>query len=106
MQAESAAPQALNLTGLPFETLRAVGEELTRVQPRMAHHAAVTALLKKRRGMVEGLDSRVDFAFGELLAFGTLSLRRPRGVCQPCWLLLRASCVTSSLLVSCSPLAR
>lgn len=66
-------------TGLPLETLQAVGEQLTAAQPRMALHHEIEALLQKRRGMVAGMDARVDFAFGELLAFGTLSLRRPRG---------------------------
>ena len=66
-------------TGLPLETLQAVGEQLTAAQPRMALHRDVRRLMSKRRKMVEGMNSRVDFAFGELLAFGTLSLRRPSG---------------------------
>jgi 2-oxoglutarate dehydrogenase complex dehydrogenase (E1) component-like enzyme len=66
-------------TGLPLETLQAVGEQLTAAQPHMALHREVRALLERRRRMVGGMDSRVDFAFSELLAFGTLSLRRPIG---------------------------
>lgn len=36
--------------------------------------------MSRRRGMVAGTDSRVDFAFAEMLAFSTLSLRRPPGM--------------------------
>lgn len=39
-------------------------------------HPAVEKLLARRRDMVAGADSRVDFAFAELLALGSLSLRR------------------------------
>lgn len=66
-------------TGLPLETMQAVGTQLTVVPEHMALHAEVEALLRRRRQMVAAVDSRVDFALAELLAFGTLSLRRPPG---------------------------
>ena len=66
-------------TGLPLETIQAVGQQLTLVPEHMTLHAEIEALLNRRRQMVTDMTSRVDFAFAELLAFGTLSLRRPPG---------------------------
>ena len=95
-------------TGLPLETLQAVGEQLTAAQPRMALHHEIEALLQKRRGMVAGMDARVDFAFGELLAFGTLSLRRPRGarlsprLCTTADMRWSARCLSTCSDLACS----
>jgi len=35
--------------------------------------------MARRRAMMEGTESRVDFSFAEMLAFSTLALRRPLG---------------------------
>ena len=66
-------------TGLPLETIQAVGTQLTLVPEKMRLHTEVEALLRRRQQMVKDVDARVDFSFAELLAFGTLSLRRPPG---------------------------
>lgn len=66
-------------TGLPLETLQYAGNAYTKVPAGMVVHAEIERLLQRRRSMLESAKSRVDFAFAELLAFGTLSLRRPDG---------------------------
>jgi hypothetical protein len=70
-------------TGLPIETIQQVGRQLTNLPDGFHAHPDVERLLEKRRRMVESADSRVDFAFAELLAFCTLSLRRPKGTATP-----------------------
>lgn len=67
-------------TGLPLETLQLVGKQLTHIPADFTPHPDVEKIMERRRGMVEGTESRVDFAFAEMLAFCTLSLRRPTGV--------------------------
>lgn len=66
-------------TGLPMATLQQVARQLTALPEGFNAHPALVKLLARRRGMVETEASRVDFAFAELLAFCTLSLRRPKG---------------------------
>jgi 2-oxoglutarate dehydrogenase complex dehydrogenase (E1) component-like enzyme len=66
-------------TGLPLTTLQQVAKQLTRIPEDFTPHPEVRQLLERRRDMMESIQSRVDFAFAELLAFGTLSLHRPRG---------------------------
>jgi 2-oxoglutarate dehydrogenase complex dehydrogenase (E1) component-like enzyme len=66
-------------TGLPIETIQQVGRQLTNIPDGFNAHPDVVKLLQKRRRMIESADSRVDFSFAELLAFCTLSLRRPKG---------------------------
>jgi 2-oxoglutarate dehydrogenase complex dehydrogenase (E1) component-like enzyme len=78
-------------TGLPLETLQAVGTQLTLMPEHMQLHTEVETLLKRRREMVASADSRVDFAFAELLAYGTLSLRRPLGAPHPSHVLYLSS---------------
>jgi len=70
-------------TGLPLPTLQWVGSQLCRLPEGFTAHPTVTELYAKRRRMVEGPESRVDWAMAEALAFGTLSLRR--GVFPPQW---------------------
>lgn len=66
-------------TGLPIETIQQVGCQLTDIPQGFSAHLEIEKLLAKRRKMVESMQSRVDFSFSELLAFCTLSLRRPKG---------------------------
>lgn len=80
-------------TGLPLETLQAVGQQLTRIPPEFTLHPDIQKVMERRRGMVEATESRVDFAFAELLAFCTLSLRRPPGLFRSTGFPCRSQCI-------------
>lgn len=60
----------------PLSSLLAVPDSITL-------HDTVADLYARRRKMVEGPSSRVDWAMAEALAFGTLALRQ--GVKPPDW---------------------
>lgn len=80
-------------TGLPLETLQAVARGLTHLPAEVTPHPEIQKLMARRRAMVEGTDSRVDFSFAEMLAFSTLALRRPPGAAP---LLLAAPAAASA----------
>lgn len=71
-------------TGLPLETLQAVAKGLTHLPAEVTPHPEIQKLMARRRAMVEGMESRVDFSFAEMLAFSTLALRRPPGARPLC----------------------
>jgi 2-oxoglutarate dehydrogenase E1 component len=77
---DGAADAGQYKTGLPLETIQQVGRQLTDVPEGFTPHPDVEKLLARRRRMVAREGSRVDFSFAELLAFCTLSLRRPKGM--------------------------
>lgn len=77
--ASGVADVAQYKTGLPMATIQQVACQLTEIPETFNAHPDIVKLLAKRRTMVEEETSRVDFSFAELLAFCTLSLRRPKG---------------------------
>lgn len=77
--ADASADVGQYKTGLPIETIQQVARQLTDIPEDFNAHPGVKKILLRRRQMVESAASRVDFSFAELLAFCTLSLRRPKG---------------------------
>ncbi|HEV2720555.1 MAG TPA: multifunctional oxoglutarate decarboxylase/oxoglutarate dehydrogenase thiamine pyrophosphate-binding subunit/dihydrolipoyllysine-residue succinyltransferase subunit, partial [Thermoanaerobaculia bacterium] len=60
-------------TGVPREQLAEVGRALTTVPPEFTAHPKLKPILAKRAAMAEGREA-MDWAFAELLAFGTVML--------------------------------
>ena len=60
-------------TSVPRDRLEAVGHALTSVPDEFTPHPKIKPILTKRQAMMEGRDP-IDFAFAELLAFGTVML--------------------------------
>jgi 2-oxoglutarate dehydrogenase E1 component len=60
-------------TGVPLETLHSITASLTRVPEHFTVHPKIARQLEQRRKQVEEL-RRVDWAFAEALAFGSLLL--------------------------------
>jgi len=58
-------------TAVPREGLDAVGSALTTIPPDLSLHPKLKPVITKRKAMAEGRDP-IDWAFAELLAFGTL----------------------------------
>jgi 2-oxoglutarate decarboxylase len=58
-------------TSVPAESLQQVGEALTGVPEGFTIHPKLKPILARRRAMFEGKEP-VDWAFGEMLAFGSL----------------------------------
>ena len=61
-----------NLTGVPLETLEAIGTSLTRIPAGFTAHPKVVELMKQRRERLR--KGKVDMATAELLAIGALML--------------------------------
>ncbi|KAK3241217.1 hypothetical protein CYMTET_48998 [Cymbomonas tetramitiformis] len=59
-------------TGVPLEQLQEVARGLSTVPERFMPHPQIATLLEARRKMVAGPDARVDWAFAESLAMGSL----------------------------------
>jgi len=78
--AEAAGEQRQEPTGLPLSTLKWMGRAIATLPPNFEAHPSVQKLSEARRGMVEDAASRVDWAMGEALAFGTLMLHRGAGL--------------------------
>jgi 2-oxoglutarate dehydrogenase E1 component len=60
-------------TGVPRERLEEVGKALTTVPPDFTPHPKLKPILAKRAAMSEGREP-MDWAFAELLAFGTVMI--------------------------------
>jgi 2-oxoglutarate decarboxylase len=60
-------------TGVAREQLDAVGNALTAVPENIALHPKLKPIITRRRAMADGKDP-IDWAFAELMAFGTLML--------------------------------
>ncbi len=60
-------------TSVSAEKLQRTGTALTTVREGFSLHPKLRPIIAKRRAMLEGKD-KVDWAFGEMLAFGTLLL--------------------------------
>jgi 2-oxoglutarate decarboxylase len=60
-------------TSVPRDRLAAVGRALTSVPEKFTPHPKLKPILAKRQAMMEGREP-IDFAFAELLAFGTVML--------------------------------
>ena len=60
-------------TGVPRAQLEEVGRALTALSPEFTPHPKLKPILAKRAAMAEGREP-MDWAFGELLAFGTIML--------------------------------
>jgi len=61
-----------NLTGVPVETLQAIGRSITRIPDDFTAHPMVVELMQQRRARME--KGKVDMAMAEQLAFGCLML--------------------------------
>ena len=60
-------------TGVSMENLQRVGTALTTIRDGFTLHPKLRSIIGKRRSMAEGKD-RLDWAFAELMAFGTVLL--------------------------------
>ncbi|HYM61372.1 MAG TPA: multifunctional oxoglutarate decarboxylase/oxoglutarate dehydrogenase thiamine pyrophosphate-binding subunit/dihydrolipoyllysine-residue succinyltransferase subunit, partial [Thermoanaerobaculia bacterium] len=60
-------------TGVPREQLDVVGRALTTLPPSFTPHPKLKPILARRQAMAEGREP-MDWAFGEMMAFGTLLL--------------------------------
>jgi 2-oxoglutarate dehydrogenase E1 component len=60
-------------TGVPRERLATVGDALTNIPENIAVHPKLKPIITRRRAMADGKDP-MDWAFAELMAFGTLLL--------------------------------
>ncbi|HXA19857.1 MAG TPA: multifunctional oxoglutarate decarboxylase/oxoglutarate dehydrogenase thiamine pyrophosphate-binding subunit/dihydrolipoyllysine-residue succinyltransferase subunit [Thermoanaerobaculia bacterium] len=58
-------------TSVPRSGLDAVGQALTTIPPDLSLHPKLKPIITKRKAMAEGREP-IDWAFAELLAFGTL----------------------------------
>ncbi len=58
-------------TGVPLETLRAIGKDITTIPADFRAHKTIVKLLERRREMVAKGEG-IDWAMAEHLAFGTL----------------------------------
>ena len=63
-------------TGLPIKTLQLVGEKICQVPEGFVVHEHYRQIFQDRLKMIEGPQSRVNWAMAEALAFGTLVLYR------------------------------
>lgn len=59
------------LTAVKKELLLSIGEKISRIPPNMKFFNKIESILKDRQKMLEG-EGRLDWAMGELLAYGTL----------------------------------
>ncbi len=60
-------------TSVPLEKLRRIGEVLTTTPPDLTIHPKLKPVLAKRKAMAEGKEP-IDWAFAELLSFGSIML--------------------------------
>jgi len=67
---DAAAPRWKNNTAVPLEELHAIGDAFTAVPEGFTVHPKLRQLLDRRLAMTR--DGGIDWAMGELLAFGTL----------------------------------
>ncbi|MCX7908879.1 MAG: multifunctional oxoglutarate decarboxylase/oxoglutarate dehydrogenase thiamine pyrophosphate-binding subunit/dihydrolipoyllysine-residue succinyltransferase subunit [Ignavibacteria bacterium] len=61
-------------TSVPFETIQRVGKALTSIPNGFHLNPKLVNLLNKRKKLLENIDSEIDWAFAESLAFGTILL--------------------------------